>query len=139
MTDHEAIRKLILEHFEGMRWDAETRPDWDRFRADFVEDAQLFPAARPARSKSVDAFIERMEAVAAGSLHSFDEHTRKVVVQRFGNIAVAMGLSWMLENGEQENRDVSAYHLVKSDDRWQIAAHAWHPLAAGEDPPEMLL
>lgn len=136
--DAGAIRQLILEHFEGMRWDNETPPDWDRFRADFMPCAQLFPAARPAAAKCVEDFIERMEGVAANSLQTFEEHTRKVSVHCFGNVAMAMGMSWMLENGTEENRDISVYLLVKSEGRWQIVAHAWHPMAPGDELPDAL-
>ena len=51
---------------------------------------------------------------------------------------MAMGMSWMLENGTEENRDISVYLLVKSDGRWQIVAHAWHPMAPGDELPDAL-
>lgn len=59
-------------------------------------------------------------------------------MQCFGNVAMAMGMSWMLENGTEENRDISVYLLVKSDGRWQIVAHAWHPMAPGDELPDAL-
>lgn len=133
MDDEEAIRALIGEHFEAMRWKAGTNPDWDRFRQDFLPEALLFGAARPVQARTLDGFIERMETVARKKLHTFEEHTRGMKILQFGNIAVVLAISKLLENGEGENHDISGYLLVKSDGRWSIAAHAWDQ--AGEDKP----
>lgn len=133
MNDEDEIRALIGEHFEAIRWEQGTNPDWDRFRKDFLPDAILFGAARPVQSRSVDGFIDRMETVARQNLHAFEEHTRGMKVLCFGNVAVVLALSEMLENGSEVNHDISGYLLVKSDGRWSIAAHAWDQ--AGEDKP----
>ena len=133
MDDEKEIRFLIGEHFEAMRWESGAEPDWHRFRQDFLTDAQLFGAARPVQARSVDGFIERMETVARKSLHSFEEHTRGMKILRFGNIAVVLAMSEMLENGSDVNHDISGYLLVKSEGRWSIAAHAWD--LAGKDKP----
>ena len=39
----------------------------------------------------------------------------------------------MLENGKEVNHDVSGYVLVRDEDKWRIAAHAWDK--AGTDKP----
>jgi hypothetical protein len=60
-TEDEAeITLLIKNHFEGMRWTRDIRPDWGRFSSDFLPGASLFPAARPVQIRTVKAFIERM-------------------------------------------------------------------------------
>ena len=133
MDDVAAIRALIGEHFEAMRWKEGVDPDWDRFRQDFLPSAQLFGAARPLQARTVDGFVERMETVARKNLHSFEEHTRGMKILRFGNVAVVLAMSEMLENDSEMNHDISGYLLVKSEDRWSIAAHAWDQ--AGEDKP----
>lgn len=133
MDDETAIRALIGEHFEAMRWDADSEPDWDRFKQDFLEEAQLFGAARPVQQRTLDGFIERMDTVARANLASFEEHTKGMKILRFGNVAVVLALSEMLENGSEINHDISGYLLVKSDGRWSIAAHAWDQ--AGPDKP----
>lgn len=133
MDDEEAIRALIAEHFEAMRWEPGVEPEWDRFRQDFLPDAQLFGAARPVQARTVDSFIERMETVARKNLNSFEEHTRGMKILQFGNVAVALAMSEMLENGSEENHDISGYLLVKSEGRWLIAGHAWDQ--AGPDKP----
>lgn len=138
MDDDEAIRVLIREHFEAMGWEPGTDPDWDRFRQDFLPDAQLFGAARPVQSRTVDSFIERMETVARKNLHTFEEHTRGMKILRFGNIAVVLAMSEMLENAEEENHDISGYLLVKSEGRWSIAAHAWDQAAEDKPVPDEL-
>ena len=116
-----------------MRWQPGSNPDWERFRQDFLPEAQLFGAARPVQPRTVEGFIERMETVARKNLHTFEEHTRDMKILRFGNVAVALALSEMLENGEEENQDISGYLLVKSDGKWRIAAHAWDQ-ATEENP-----
>ncbi|MCH8997066.1 MAG: hypothetical protein IID48_02205 [Proteobacteria bacterium] len=85
------------------------------------------------QAKSLNEFIERMNSVAQGSLQDFEEHTLGMTIQRFGNIAVVMAASEMLENKEKVNHDVSGYLLVKSEGDWRIAAHAWDK--ASEDNP----
>lgn len=133
MNDEDEIRRLIGNHFEPMRWGPGAEPDWDRFRQDFLVGALLCSAARPARTRSLDEFIERMETVARKNLHSFEEHTKGLKILRFGNIAVVFAMSELLENGTDVNHDISGYLLVKSEGRWSIAAHAWDQ--AGEDKP----
>lgn len=123
--DIRAIRTLIAAHFNGLRWTPDTRPDWAAFSADFLPDASLFPAARPARRQTLDAFITRMNGVAKGALRSFEEKTLGTRILQFGNVALALSASEMLENGSEVNRDVHGYLLVKSDGQWHIAAHAW--------------
>ena len=39
MDDGSAIRTLIGEHFEAMRWADDSESDWDRFRQDFLAEA----------------------------------------------------------------------------------------------------
>lgn len=133
MDDEEAIRTLIGEHFEAMKWEPGADPDWNRFKEDFLPDARLCGAARPVQTRTVDGFIERMDTVARKNLHTFEEHTRGMKILRFGNIAVVLAMSELLENGEEENHDISGYLLVKSEGKWSIAAHAWDQ--ASEDEP----
>ena len=122
-----------------MKWSPETQADWSTFAADFLPEAILFPAARPAQAKSLDAFFERMKGVAQGSLHTFEEHTRGMQILVFGNVAVVMAASEMLENGTEVNHDVSGYLLVKDEGEWRIAAHAWDQASEQMPVPEHLL
>ena len=133
MNDEDAIRSLIGEHFEAMKWGAGVEPDWDRFRQDFLPGAPLFGAARPVQARTVDGFIERMETVARKNLETFEEHTKRLRILCFGNVAVVLTMSEMLENGSELNHDIRGYLLVKSEGRWAIAAHAWDQ--ASEDKP----
>jgi hypothetical protein len=133
MNDEEEIRALISEHFEPMHWDTENKPNWQSFREDFHPGALLCGAARPAHLRTLDGFIERMDTVARKNLQSFEEHTKSMKVLHFGNVAVILALSEMLENGTEVNHDISGFLLVKSDGRWSIAAHAWDQ--AGDEKP----
>ncbi|MDU8946652.1 nuclear transport factor 2 family protein [Ovoidimarina sediminis] len=138
MSDEEAIRSLIAEHFEPMRWGEGKEPGWEDFRKDFLEDALLCGAVRPAQLRSVGGFIERMETVARKNLGSFEEHTRGMKILRFGNIAVVLALSELLEDGSDVSHDISGYLLVKSDGRWSIMAHAWDQASEDDPVPEEL-
>ena len=137
--DETAIRALIGAHFESLTWTPTTGADWDTFAADFLPDAPLFPAARPAQARTLDGFIERMNGVAQGSMRSFEEHTLGMRVLAFGNVAVVLAASEMLENETDVNHDVSAYLLVKSEGEWRIAAHAWDQASEEMPVPESLL
>ena len=123
--DVRAIKALIGAHFDALRWSPGTRVDWVTFAADFLPEASLFPAARPVRRQTVEAFIARMNGVADGSLRSFEEKTLGMRVLVFGTIAVVLAASEMLENGTEVNHDVSGYLVLKEDGKWRIAAHAW--------------
>jgi hypothetical protein len=138
MNDEEEIRELIKEHFEPMRWDTKTEPDWQSFREDFHSSALLCGAARPAQFHTLDGFIERMEAVARKNLRAFEEHTKGMKIARFGNVAVVLAMSEMLENGTDVNHDISGYLLVKSEGRWSIAAHAWDQATDEKSVPDEL-
>ena len=136
--DENAIRALIGAHFEGLRWIPTTQADWAKFAADFLPDASLFPAARPVQVRTLDAFIERMNGVAQGSLRSFEERTQGMQVLVFGNVAVVLAASEMVENGTEVNHDVSGYLLVKNEGEWRIAAHAWDQASEHNPVPEHL-
>jgi hypothetical protein len=86
--DENAIRILIGAHFQGLKRTPTIQADWTTFAADFLPDASLFPAARPARAKTLDAFIERMNDVAQGTLRSFEERTLGMQVLVFGSVAI---------------------------------------------------
>ncbi len=136
--DAKAIRALIGAHFQGLKWTPSSQADWSTFSADFLPGASLYPAARPARAKTLDEFIERMNSVAQGSLRSFEERTLGMQVLVFGNVAVVLAASEMVENGTEVNHDVSGYLLVKDECEWRIAAHAWDQASEQMPVPEHL-
>lgn len=136
--DVRAIRILIEAHFQRLQWTPGTRADWPAFAADFLPDASLFPAARPVRRQSVDAFIARMDGPVRDKLHSFEETMLRMEILVFGTVAVVLGASEMLENGTEVNRDVSGFLLVKDQGKWSIAAHAWDHETPAMPVPEHL-
>ena len=77
--------------------------------------------------------------LAAGPLHTFEEHTLGMNIQIFGNIAVVLAASEMLENETETNQDVSGYLLVKDEGTWSIAAHAWDQASEEKPVPKALL
>ena len=136
--DVRAIRALIGAHFRGLQWTPGTRADWPAFAADFVPEASLFPAARPVRRQSVDAFIARMDGLARDKLRTFEETMLGMEILVFGTVAVVLGASEMVENGTEVNRDVSGFLLVKNEGKWSIAAHAWDHETPAMPVPEHL-
>ena len=133
--DEKAIRALVGAHFRGLKWTPTAQADWSTFTADFLPDASLFPAAR---AKTLDEFIERMNSVAQGSLRSFEERTLGMQILVFGNVAVVLAASEMVENETEVNHDVSGYLLVKNESEWRIAAHAWDHASEQIPVPEHL-
>ena len=79
-----------------------------------------------------------MESVARANLTSFVEYTEGMKILRFGNVAVVLAMSELLENGSDMNHDVSGYLLVKSDGRRSIAAHAWDQANVEKPVPDDL-
>ncbi len=136
--DVRAIETLIGAHFNELRWTPATRADWAAFAADFLPDASLFPAARPVRRQTLDAFITRMNGLAQGALRSFEERTLGMQILVFGNVALVLAASEMLENGTEVNHDVSGFLLVKDEGKWRIAAHAWDHASEKRPVPEHL-
>ncbi len=136
--EKEAIRALIAAHFEGLRWSPTTQIDWSKFSADFLPCALLFSAARPVQPRTLEQFIERMNGVASGDLRYFEERTLGMRILVFGNVAVVLAASELLENEKKTNHDVSAYLLVKNEGEWRISAHAWDQATARNPVPDNL-
>jgi hypothetical protein len=84
------------------------------FAADFHPDASLYPAARPPQRPTVQAFVARMQYLAATRLRSFEEAVLGSQVHVFGNVAVALAACEMTENGRDPNRGVEALLLIKT-------------------------
>jgi hypothetical protein len=68
-----AIEALVARQFGSISWAPGKPADWEAFAADFHPDAALYPAARPAKRQTVEAFVERMKGVAVTRLRSFKE------------------------------------------------------------------
>lgn len=134
-----AIRAVIARQFDSIGWTAERPADWATFADDFLPEATLFPAARPIAAKSIDAFIDRMKNVATSELQSLEETVLGTRIQVFGNVAIAMVVCGMSENGSEPKRGVEAILLVKNQDRWRIAAQAWDMEAPEKMVPADLL
>ena len=138
-ADIQAIRRLVARQFDSVSWTADAASDWDRFSADFVERAQLFPTSRPVRPTSVAAFVERMRGLAREKLDSLEETLLGIDIRVFGNVAVAFAACGMREDGGDEECGIEAILLVREGGEWRVAAQAWDMERPGlELPPEML-
>lgn len=133
--DVSRIRALIARQFQSIGWTAERTADWAGFANDFLPGATLVPAARPAAPTSVEAFVERMKRVAANDLESLQETVLGADVRVFGNVAVALAICGMSEDGGEPKRGVEAILLVKEQGEWHIAAQAWDMEGPGKAVP----
>jgi len=133
--DIEAVRRTVERQFAALTWDEGSPADWDGFVSDFMPEAVLFPAARPAAAE----FVSRMKRLSATTLSSLGEELRGVDVTVFGNVAVAAAVCAMTENGTQAGESVEMMLLVKDEGRWRIAAQAWDKAGADNPVPETLL
>jgi ketosteroid isomerase-like protein len=137
--DVQAIEALITRQFASLDWTPGAPANWDAFAADFLPDAPLYPAARPAKAQSVQAFTERMKGIAGGKLRTFHESLAGVRVHVFGNVAVAVAVCEMTENEADVKRSVEMLLLVKTEGAWRIAAQAWDPETPEKPIPAELL
>ena len=126
----------MRRQFASLCWSGGGTADRDTFAADFLPGgAALFPAACPVRSQSVDAFIERLSALAGTGLHSFHERAPGVTVRAFGNVAVAVAGCEITENGTDVTRGAEMLLLVREEGRWRIAAQGWDTERSGGPLP----
>src|SRR5690349_6603497 len=123
--DRDAIRVLIDRQFESLSWNEGEVPDWASFTGDFLPEAALYAAARPARAQSVATFRDRMDKLVGTRLRSFDERIAGTTIRVFGNVAVAVVACETVENAKDVNRTVEMMLLVKDAGEWRIAAQAW--------------
>jgi hypothetical protein len=146
--DARAIAALIRRQFASLAWAPGRGGDWDGFARDFLPGAPLFPSARPVQPQTVPQFVARMQGLARGALHTFDERVLGIQTSAFGNVAVALAACEMTENGSTVSRNVEALLLVKDGGTWKIAAQGWDrasaerpvpaDLASGEGGPLMV-
>ena len=123
--DVRAIEALIARQFDSLGWAPGTPADWGAFAADFLPCAPLYPAARPVKRQTAEAFVERMRGLAGTKLRSFRERVLGTEVRVFGNVAVALAACEITENEAEVSRGVEMLLLVRDDGAWRIAAQAW--------------
>jgi Domain of unknown function (DUF4440) len=137
--DVQAIEAVIARQFASLSWTPGTSADWDRFAADFLPEASLYPAARPAKRQTVEGFIERMKGLEGTQLRSFEETVLGTEIHVFGNVAVALAVCEMTENGTEVNRSVEMLLLIKNAGVWQIVSQAWDRESPSQPIPVRLL
>jgi hypothetical protein len=114
-SDFQAINAIIARQFASLNWGPERSAYWEAFRGDFLDEAPLYPAARPVTRQTVEAFMARMQGVAGKVLASFNERVLGTEVHVFGNVAVALAGCEITENGSHVTRGVEMLLLVKTD------------------------
>jgi hypothetical protein len=137
--DVPAIRALVERQFASLAWSPDRPADWAAFAADFDPAASLYPAARPAKRQSVEAFVGRMQGLASTTLRSLHESVLGIEVRQFGNVAVAVVACELTENESTLSRTVEMLLLVKCEGAWRIVAQAWDAESpANPIPPQLL-
>lgn len=137
--DDEAIRAIIERQFGSLNWNPTTPANWDAFLQDFLPDASLYPAARPAKFEKPEEFVERMKGLATTKLRSFKEASLGYNIRIFGSIAIAVAVCQITENDTQVTRGIEMMLLVKTDSRWQIVSQAWDTEGGSKPIPADLL
>jgi hypothetical protein len=101
--------------------------------------ASLYPAGRPAKRQSIEAFAERMKGLGQTHVRSFQESVLGTEVRVFGNVAVAVAACEMTENLAEVSRGVEMLLLVKNDSARQIVSQAWDRETPDNPiPPDLL-
>jgi hypothetical protein len=85
--------------------------------------------------QTVPQFVARMQGLAGGALHGFDERVLGTHIRVFGNVAVALAACEMTENGTAVSHNVEALLLVKDGGEWKIAAQGWDRASAEHPVP----
>lgn len=137
--DEKAIKAIIARQFASLSWAAGASPDGDRFAADFLDGATLYPAARPASPQTVKAFVDRIRGLAGTTLRSLEETVLGTEIIVFGNVAVAVAGCGMVENGSERSRAVEMMLLIKTGGTWRIASQAWDRVSDARPIPGRLL
>lgn len=137
--DHKQIRDLIERQFQSLSWSKERDGSWEAFENDFLEKAPLFPGARPVKSTTVPDFVNRMQSLSKTTLGQLDEACLGAKINVFGNVAVAMAVCELVENGTTTSHNIEALLLVRTDGEWKIAAQAWDTAADGDALPVELM
>jgi Domain of unknown function (DUF4440) len=135
--DRRAIEAIIERQFASLGWSPSRSAGWQAFAADFFPDASLYPAARPARRQTVDAFVERMKGLGR-KLRSFRESVLGTEIHIFGNVAVALAGCEITENDAEVSRGVEALLLIKDEGTWRIVSQAWDTESETKPIPERL-
>lgn len=131
--DVRAIKAIIDRQFRSLEWSKGGDADWAKFTGDFNADATLYPAARPARSQTVGAFVEQMKGLAQTSLLSFKERVLGSEIHVFGSVAVALSACEITENEEKVSQGVEAMLLIKEEGIWKIVSQGWD-MESDENP-----
>ena len=137
--DVEAIEAIIAQQFASLSWTPGRSADWNGFAADFFPEASLYPAARPAKRQTVEAFIERMKGLEGTKLRSFEEAMLGTEIHVFGNVAAALAVCEITENGADVHRGVEMLLLIKNAGAWQIVSQAWDTESPSQPIPMRLL
>jgi Domain of unknown function (DUF4440) len=135
--DRRAIEAIVERQFASLGWSPSRSADWRAFAADFFPEASLYPAARPARRQTVDAFVERMKRLGT-KLGSFRESVLGTEIHIFGNVAVALAGCEITENDAEVSRGVEALLLIKDEGTWRIVSQAWDTEGEARPIPEHL-
>ena len=137
--DVQAIEAVIARQFASLSWTPGAPADWDRFAADFFPEASLYPAVRPAKRQTIETFIERMKGLDGTKLRSLEEAVLGTEIHVFGNVAVAVAVCEMTENGAEVHRGVEMLLLIKNAGAWQIVSQAWDTESPSQPIPMRLL
>jgi hypothetical protein len=133
--DIAAIDEIIRRQFASLTWRPGISGKWQAFADDFFPAAALYPAARPAKRQSVEAFIERMKGLQGTTLTAFHERVLGTEIQVFGNVALAVAACEITENDSAVSRGVEMLLLIKNEGRWQIVSQAWDNEMPGRPIP----
>jgi ketosteroid isomerase-like protein len=137
--DVQAIEAIIARQLASLSWTSGISADWDKFAADFFPEAALYPAARPAKRQTVEAFMERMKSLEGTKLRSFEEAVLGTEIRVFGNVAIALAVCEITENDAEVHRGVELLLLIKDAGIWQIVSQAWDTESPSQPIPKRLL
>jgi len=137
--DQASIEEIIARQFGSLNWTPNRSGNWNAFIGDFLPDAALYPAVRPAKRQAPSEFMMRMKGLSESKLKSFREDVLGHQIRVFGNIAIAAVGCQITENDTEINRTVEMMLFIKEDGAWRIVAQAWDSEGDSKRlPPDLL-
>lgn len=120
------IGALCPRLYGAVGWDADTAPDWERFRQCCHPQALLVPmGSGTAAPIPLDAFIAGMdEQRRSGAIATFGEIELGHAVDGYGNVA-SVRSSFVATIDGVARRGVTFAHLVREGGRWRILNAIW--------------
>ncbi|MBN2134089.1 MAG: hypothetical protein JW737_00005 [Acidobacteria bacterium] len=150
MDDSNSLNNLVSALYESISFGPGEKPDWNRFRELFINEALLLPPSGVSRGKSKAMNIDEYISFASSMIErntelrekGFAEIEINRIVEKFGSIAHIFSIyhSFFATEGENQiHRGVNSIQAVEISSGWRISSFLWEIEDEKEKIPEKYL